>query len=84
MPSRKINQLEAQLKQAQYDLKSDEEIFSDREKVINTLKDTVNEFKAKPSMANRYLEAAYQKEKDQQELMIQLQIQLDETMQNTK
>jgi len=80
----KINQLEAQLKQAQDDLKSDEEIFSDREKEISTLKDTINELEAKLSLANRYLEAACQKEKEQQELMIQLQIQLDKTMQINK
>ena len=80
----KIMQLEVQLKQAQDDLKSDEEIFSDREKEISTLKDTVNDLETKLSLANRYLEAAYNKEKEQQELMIQLQIQLDKTMQSKK
>ena len=80
----KITQLEAQLKQAQDDLKSDEEIFSDREKEISTLKETISELEAKLSLANRYLEASCQKEKEQQELMIQLQIQLDKTMQSNK
>ena len=80
----KILQLEAQLKQALDDLKSDEEIFADREKELSSMKDTVNDLEAKLSLANRYLEASYNKEKEQQELMIQLQIQLDKTMQNKK
>lgn len=65
-------------------MKSDEEIFSDREKEISSLKDTINELEAKLSLANRYLEASYNKEKEQQELMLQLQIQIDKLMQNKK
>ena len=64
------------------DLKSDEEIFADKEKEINKLKEIIDEVEAKLSTANRYLEVSFSKEKEQQELMLQLQIQLDKLMQN--
>lgn len=67
--------------QAQNDLKSDEEIFSDKEKEISDLKEKIKDLEANLSTANRYLEASYAKEKEQQELMVQLQIQLDRLMQ---
>lgn len=70
------------MQKAQDDLKSDEEIFADREKEITSLKDLVNELNSKLMTANRCLEAAFSREKEQQELMLQLQIQLDNLMQN--
>ena len=42
----------------------------------------VNELNSKLMTANRCLEAAFSREKEQQELMLQLQIQLDNLMQN--
>lgn len=77
----KINKLEQELQQAIDDLKSDEEIFSDKEKEISVLKEMVNDTENKLATANRYLEAAFAKEKEQQELLLQLQIQLDNQMQ---
>jgi hypothetical protein len=74
-------QLELKLQQAQNDLKSDEEIFADKEKEINDLKERIKDLESNLSAANRYLEASYAKEKEQQELMVQLQIQLDKMMQ---
>jgi predicted nucleic acid-binding Zn-ribbon protein len=74
-------QLELKLQQAQNDLKSDEEIFTDKEKEINDLKERIKDLESNLSAANRYLEASYAKEKEQQELMVQLQIQLDKMMQ---
>lgn len=73
----KIFQLEAQLKQAYNDLKSDEEIFCDKEKEIADLKEKIKDLESSLSTTNRYLEASYAKEKEQQELMVQLQIQID-------
>ena len=63
-------------------MKSDEEIFSDKEKEINSLKDIISDLEVKLSTANHYLEASYQKEKEQKELMLQLQMQLDKLMKN--
>ena len=77
----RISQLEQQLKQAHDDLKSDEEIFTDKEKEIASLKELSSELEAKLSLANRYLETSFSKEKEQQELMLQLQMQLDKLMQ---
>ncbi len=77
----RIMQLELKLQQAQNDLKSDEEIFADKEKEINDLKERIKDLEANLSAANRYLEGSYAKEKEQQELMVQLQIQLDKMMQ---
>ena len=74
-------QLELKLQQAQNDLKSDEEIFADKEKEINDLKERIKDLESNLSAANRYLEASYAKEKEQQELMVQLQIQLDKMIQ---
>lgn len=74
-------QLELKLQQAQNDLKSDEEIFADKEKEISDLKERIKDLESNLSAANRYLEASYSKEKEQQELMVQLQIQLDRMMQ---
>ena len=74
-------QLELKLQQAQNDLKSDEEIFADKEKEINDLKERIKDLETNLSTANRYLEASYAKEKEQQELMVQLQIQLDKMIQ---
>jgi chromosome segregation ATPase len=76
--------LELQLKQAHDDLKSDEEIFADKEKELNQLKENVSELESKLSMANRCLEASLNKEKEQQDLMLQLQIQLDKLMSSKK
>lgn len=70
------------LKKAQDDLKSDEEIFADKEKEINDLKEMVNDLEQKLSISNRCLEASLNKEKEQQELMLQLQLQLDKLIQN--
>jgi hypothetical protein len=64
------------------DLKSDEEIFTEKDKELKAVKDTVNELETKLTLANRYLEVSFNKEKEQQELMLQLQIQLDKLMQN--
>ena len=77
----RIMQLELKLQQAQNDLKSDEEIFADKEKEINDLKERIKDLETNLSTANRYLEASYAKEKEQQELMVQLQIQLDKMIQ---
>lgn len=63
-------------------MKSDEEIFADKEKEINTLKEAVGDLEQKLSISNRCLEASLSKEKEQQELMLQLQLQLDKLIQN--
>lgn len=78
----KITQLEAQLKQAQEDLKSDVEIFADKDKEVSQLKENINDLESKLTMANRCLEASLTKEKEQQELMLQLQLQLDRLILN--
>ena len=62
---------------AQDDLKSDEEIFNDKEKEINQMKEALDDMQAKVNMANRYLEASYSKEKEQSELMLQMQMQIE-------
>ncbi|CAF0882015.1 unnamed protein product [Brachionus calyciflorus] len=80
----KLTQLEAQLKQAQDDLKSDEEIFADKENEINTLKELVNDLEQKLTVSNRCLEQSLSKEKEQQELMLQLQLQLDNLISHNK
>lgn len=77
----KIIQLETQLKQAYDDLKSDEEIFEDKEREIKGLKETIADYESKVNMANRYLESAYQKEKEQSELMLQMQMQIESLLQ---
>ncbi len=41
------------------------------------MREDLNDLENKLNMANRYLEAAYSKEKEQQELLLQLQIKLD-------
>jgi hypothetical protein len=68
-------------KKAQNDLKSDEEIFLEKEKEINELRERIRDLDSNLFAANRYLEASLTKEKEQQELMVQLQIQLDKLMQ---
>ena len=62
-------------------MKSDEEIFLEKEKEINELKERMQDLDSNLFAANRYLEASLAKEKEQQELMVQLQIQLDNLMQ---
>ena len=37
------------------DLKSDEEIFTEKDKELKAVKDTVNELETKLTLANRYL-----------------------------
>lgn len=59
-------------------MKSDEEIFADKEKEISDLKEKIKDLESNLSTVNRYLEASYAKEKEQQELMVQLQIQLSQ------
>lgn len=80
----RIAQLEAQLKQAQGDLKSDEEIFKEKEKELIKMRETIGELESKLSMASRCLEASMYKEKEQQELMLQLQLQVDRLLLNNK
>lgn len=58
-------------------MKSDEEIFAEKEKELKKTKETMSELESKLSMANRCLEASLNKEKEQQELMLQLQLQVD-------
>lgn len=65
-------------------MKSDEEIFADKEKELNQLKENINELESKLSIANRCLEASLNKEKEQQDLMLQLQIQIDKLMSSKK
>lgn len=73
----KVGQLEQQLRQAQDDLKSDEEIFADKERELAQLKERLAEAEDRLQTNGAYLEAAFAKEKAQQALMLQLQIQLD-------
>lgn len=73
----KVDQLEQQLRQAQDDLKSDEEIFADKERELAQLKERLAEAEDRLHTNGAYLEAAFAKEKAQQALMLQLQIQLD-------
>ncbi|RNA21690.1 Kinesin KIF27 [Brachionus plicatilis] len=73
----KISQLEQLLKQAQDDLKSDEEIFADKENEINSLKELASDLDQKLQFSNRCLEQSLNKEREQQDLLLQLQLQLD-------
>jgi hypothetical protein len=75
--SEKVSQLEQQLQQAMDDLKSDEEIFADKERELAALKERLAEAEDRLHTNGAYLEAAFAKEKAQQALMLQLQIQLD-------
>ena len=60
----RLTQLEVQLKQAQDDLKSDEEIFAEKEKELKQLKESISELESKLSMTSRCLEASLNKEKE--------------------
>ncbi len=51
----RIGQLEQQLRQAQDDLKSDEEIFADKEKEMAVLKERLGELEDKLHVNNRYI-----------------------------
>lgn len=64
------------------DLKSDEEIFSDKENEINNLKEKISDLEQKLQFSNRYLEQSLNKEREQQELLLQLQLQLDNLIAN--
>ncbi len=61
-------------------MKSDEEIFADKEKEIQSLKETINDLENKCAMTSRYLEQAYSKEKEQSELMLQMQMHIESLM----
>ena len=58
-------------------MKSDEEIFSDKENEINHLKELISDLEQKLQFSNRCLEQSLNKEREQQELLLQLQLQLD-------
>jgi hypothetical protein len=64
------------------DLKSDEEIFAERDVEMKFLKENITELETKLSTAYRNLEDSVNKQKEQQEIMLQMQIQLDKQMQN--
>ncbi len=61
-------------------MKSDEEIFADKEKEIKSLKEAINDLENKCATTSRYLEQAYNKEKEQSELMLQMQMHIESLM----
>ena len=64
------------------DLKSDEEIFAERDVEMKFHKENITELETKLATAYRNLEDSVNKQKEQQEIMLQMQIQLDKQMQN--
>jgi kinesin family member 27 len=80
---KKINQLEIQLKQAIDDLQSDEEIFTDKEREISMLKERIIELESNLKISNNFVEEAYKSKREQEQLMLQLQMKVDQLMQST-